>query len=93
MLVGCTNCAVTMGRFVIQFYVSNMGKYNEVPKRGHIGAMIIIFEHLNYHTKLRILCDTIFLENYIEFDLEHNRAGIYPDTVEEIPINLPYPKS
>ena len=92
MLVGCTNWEVNLGIFDIHFDVSKMGRYNEAPRKVHIGAMIRVLGHLKHHMKLRIIYDTIFLENQEEFVLELNRLDICPGTVEEIPPDMPYPK-
>ena len=42
--------------------------------------------------KLRIICDIKLLEDQGEVFLDINFSEIYPDAVEDIPPDMPYPK-
>ena len=92
MLIGCVNWLVTLGRFDLHFSVSTMGRYNYAPRKGHIGAMLIIFVYLKNHEKYRIIYDTSLLEDHREVDIDLNWSELYPDDVEDIPPDMPYPK-
>ena len=54
--------------------------------------MIIIFGYLTHHIRIQIVCDTIFLECHIYFDLEINCQEVYPDDVEDLAHQLPEKK-
>ena len=55
--------------------------------------MLIIFGYLKHHTKRRIICETSLLEYQLDVDIELNWLEIYPDSVEELQTDIPYPKS
>ena len=69
MIIGCSNRAVTLGRFDVHFSVSTIGRYNYTPRKGDIGAMLRIFGYLKHNTKLRIVYDTRILEYQGEVDI------------------------
>ena len=69
-----------------------MGRYNPTPSKGHICDMLIIFVYLKHHMDRRIICNTRLLDDQVYFDIELNWSNLYPDTVEDIPPNVPDPK-
>ena len=42
--------------------------------------------------KLRVVCDTRFLVDQVEVDLELNLSELYPDSGGDIPPHMPYSK-
>ena len=72
IIIVCANFSFTLGRFDVHFSVSNMGRYNYEPSKGHLGAMIRIFGYLTQHTKHQIICDPIFLEDKEEVGIDTN---------------------
>ena len=67
MIVVCFNWIFTLGRFDVHFSMFTMIRYNAATRKGHLGAMLIIFGYLNHHMKLKITCDTCFLEDHEKF--------------------------
>ena len=93
MLVGFSNGSVTLGRFDVHFDVSTIWSYHAAPRKEHLGDIPRIFGYLNRHMKIRIICDTCFLEDQVKVDLELNWSEMYLNAVEEIPPDIPDPKS
>ena len=46
MLVGSANWIVTLGRFNILYAVTTMARFNQVPRQGHLNAMLRVFRYL-----------------------------------------------
>ena len=92
VLVGCTNWKATIGRFDVYFFVFTMGRYNSAPRNGYLGAMMRIFGSFKHKMNLRIIYDTSLLEDHREVDIDLNWSELYPDDVEDIPPDMPYPK-
>ena len=72
--------------------MSTMGRYNSIPSKRHLGAMLRTFGYLKNHMKLWIIYDTKFLEDQGEVDIELNWSELYPNAVEDIPPEITYPK-
>ena len=62
MLIFFDNWSVTLRSFYVQFDVYTMGRYNESPRKGHLGDMLRIFGYLNHYMRGYIICGTIFLD-------------------------------
>ena len=74
MIIGCSNRAVTLGRFDVHFSVSTIGRYNYTPRKGDIGAMLKIFGYLKHNTNFG---SYMILESW-----SIKERLIYPDFVE-----------
>ena len=81
ILVFWANWAATHGRFGAQFPASTTGRYNAAPSKGNIGNILRIFCYLKHQMKIRIICDTRFLRDQGEGDIDLDWLDLYPDGV------------
>ena len=93
MLVGCAQWTVTLGRYDVQYATNTLARYGTTPREGHLKRMLRLFGYLKHHQKYRIAFDNgdPSYDN-LEF-FEHDFTGLYPDANEDIPENMPEPRT
>ena len=73
------------------FAVCTIARFNQVPREGHLKAMLRVFGYLKGYAKSRILVDPTLLQ--IKGNpIEHNWGELYPDSFEELPPDILEPK-
>jgi hypothetical protein len=96
MLIGILNWIVTIGRIDITFATMSLSRFTASPRNGHLDRALKIFGYLKKRPNRRICIDlkdpdfegfeTEFSKDYVEIF-----EGDYPDSKEEIDVNLPKP--
>ena len=91
MLIGCANWIVILGRFDVMFATVTMARFSQVPREGHLKAMLRVFGYLKGYARGRIEVDTSVPRIQGEV-IKHNWGELYPDAIEELPHDMPTPK-
>jgi hypothetical protein len=91
MLIGCANWIVILGRFDVMFATVTMARFSQIPREGHLKAMLRVFGYLKGYAKARIKVDTSVPRIQGEV-IKHTWTEFYPDATEELPPNMPTPK-
>ena len=85
--IGSLNWAITLGRFDIQYAVSNLARYNMSPREGHMEAVIRVVGYLKQvQTKNpMLLVNPVMPERpeYVSHDFD-NWKEFYPEASEAI---------
>ena len=91
MLMGCTQWAVTLCRFDIQYATNTLSRYNQMPRKGHYDRALRIFGYLKHNARATIYFDPQppNLEE-IKFT-ENDWKDLYPDAEEACPDDMPEP--
>ena len=55
-------------------------------------SMLSIFGYFDNHMKHQIICDAKFLDNHVEAGVDLSWLGIYHDSVEYLPPDIPDPR-
>ena len=93
MLIGCAQWAVTLGRYDIQYATNTLARYASCPRINHYKNLLKLFGYLKHHKKYRIEVD-VHKPCYdgLKF-LEHDWKAKYPGCEDEIPDDMPPPKT
>ena len=79
MLVRSANWVVILGRFDVIYAVCSMSQFNQVPREGHLKAMLHVFGYLKGYAKGQILVDPALPQ--IKGDpVKQNWGELYPDS-------------
>jgi hypothetical protein len=90
-LIGILQWLSELGRIDICYAVGLMSRYNALPRRGHMDAVLRIFSYLKQHKNSKLVFDTDMRDFPEEMFLKHDWSEMYPDALEEIPENCPTP--
>jgi hypothetical protein len=90
-LIGILHWLNELGRIDICFAVGLMSRYNALPRRGHMEAVLRIFSYLKQHKNSKLVFDTTIRDFPEEIFSKHDWTEMYPDAQEEIPENCPTP--
>ena len=93
MLVGCAQWTVTLGRYDVQYATNTLARYGTTPREGHLKRMLRLFGYLKHHQKYRIAFDNGDPSYDSPEFFEHDFTGLYPDANEDIPENMPEPRT
>jgi len=93
-LLGSANWIIILGRFDIQYAVNTLSKYSHAPREGHMKMLYQVFGYLRSSYKGKLLIDVGEppILKKIKITKGQNWSEMYPDTVEDIPHNMPPPK-
>ena len=91
MLIGCANWIVILGRFDVMYATVTMARFSQVPREGHLKAVLRVFGYLKGYAKAKITVDPTVPSIQGEV-IQHNWSEFYPDATEELPEDMPTPK-
>ena len=91
MLIGCANWIVILGRFDVMYATVTMARFLQVPREGHLKAVLRVFGYLKGYAKAKITVDPTVPRIQGEVT-QHNWSEFYPDATEELPPDMPPPK-
>jgi hypothetical protein len=90
-LIGILQWINELGRIDITFAVQLMSRFSNLPRQGHMVAVLHIFAYLKKHLNSRLVFDPLPRDfSDIEFH-QPDWTHLYPEAQEEIPVNAPKP--
>lgn len=97
MLIGILNWIVTIGRLDVAFATMSLSRFSACPRRGHLNRALKVFGYLKKGPNRRICVDSRDpmlqgFESDLEKDFSMSLSEDYPDSTEEIDVNLPIQK-
>ena len=88
MMIGCSQWAVTLGRYDIQYATNILACYAVAPRKGHFKAVTKIFGYLKHHKKHRLLLSPK-IPNYTDLEFQdYDWTHYYKDAVQELPSDM-----
>ena len=94
MLMGILVWVVTIGRIDVAHSTSSLSRFTACPRKGHETRALRVFGYLKKRPNRRIVVDSrdpIYKggEDALDLDFTKELATNYPDSFEEIDVNLP----
>jgi hypothetical protein len=94
MLLGMLNWIVQIGRFDVAYATASLSRVTACPRKGHLTRVLRVFSYLKKRNNQRYVIDSrdpIFIggEAQFEKDFTEELRSAYPDSYEEIDVNLP----
>jgi hypothetical protein len=94
MLLGMLNWIVQIGRFDVAYATASLSRFTACPRKGHLTRALRVFSYLKKRNNRRYVIDSrdpIFIGGEAEFEKDYTEElrSAYPDSYEEIDVNLP----
>jgi hypothetical protein len=82
-IIGCCIWIIVLGRFDLEYATSAMGKFNMLPREGHLKAVKRIVSYVKTFPKGRVIIDTSYPDHSV-YPVEYhlNWMKFYPDAGE-----------